>query len=71
MAKIKIELMSDFNDCETCGGGSEYGGRLTIDDVVVFEYIPFAGCFGNEYYQESDFLKIALKHLGHEVTIDG
>ena len=47
MSKIVIQVMSDWNDCEQCGGGTEDGGVITIDGEVVFEHIPNASCFGN------------------------
>lgn len=67
MAKIKIQRLYDSNDCETCGGGSEYGGRVWVDDKLVWEYIPFAGCYDNEYYEDVDLLKQALSYLNIEV----
>ena len=69
MSKIKIERMSDWNDCEQCGGGSEDGGRVIIDDVVVYEHIPVAGCFGNKDVSEMQLISIALKHLGHDFEV--
>ena len=36
MSKVVIQVMSDWNDCEQCGGGSEDGGVVMIDNEVVF-----------------------------------
>jgi hypothetical protein len=68
--KIKIEELWDFNDCETCGGGSEYGGRIFFDEKLVWEYIPRAGCYDNEYFGRDYMLQKALELLGHEVEND-
>ena len=69
MSNILIEVMSDWNDCEQCGGGSEDGGRITINGEVVFEHIPVASCFGNESYHEYDLLRMAIEKLGHSLEI--
>ena len=69
MSKVVIQVMSDCNDCEQCGGGSEDGGVIMIDNEVVFEHIPQASCFGNESYNESDLLRMAIEKLGHSLEI--
>lgn len=69
MSSILIEVMSDWNDCEQCGGGSEDGGRITINGEVVFEHIPLASCYDNESYYEYDLLKLAFEKLGHSLEI--
>ena len=38
MSKVVIQVMSDWNDCEQCGGGSEKGGELyDIQDIDLKE----------------------------------
>ena len=69
MAKVKIQRLEDYNECETCGGSSEEGGRIWIDDSLVWEYIPRAGCFDNRYYDLSDLMKIAFEKLGIELEV--
>jgi hypothetical protein len=64
MTKVTIQMLSDYNDCETCGGGSEEGGRIWIDGNLVWEEVPHAGCYDNKYYELSDLMKIALEKLG-------
>jgi hypothetical protein len=66
MAKVKIQHLSNYKHCETCGGGTEDGGRIWIDDKLVWEEIPHAGCYGNNYYDLSDLMKIAMEKLGIE-----
>ena len=70
MSKVVIQVMSDWNDCEQCGGSSEYGGVIMIDDEVVFEHIPLASCFGNNSISDYDLLKLALEKLGHTLEIE-
>ena len=69
MSKVVIQVMSDRNDCEQCGGGSEDGGVIMIDNEVVFEHIPQASCFGNKSYYESDLLRMVIEKLGHSLEI--
>ena len=68
--KIKIEELWDSKDCETCGGGVEYGGRVFFDGKLVWEYVPYAGCCDNEYFDRTYMLQKALELLGHEVEND-
>ena len=70
MSKVVIQVMSDWNDCEQCGGGSEDGGVIMIDNEVVFEHIPQAYCFGNNSISEYDLLKLAFEKLGHTLEIE-
>ena len=69
MSNILIEVLDDWNECEQCGGGTEYGGRVLIDNNLVFEHIPNASCYGNEDVSKEDLINIALKHLGHTLEI--
>ena len=69
MSSILIEVMSDWDYCEQCGGTSEDGGRITINGEVVFEHIPQASCLGNKSYYESDLLSMAIEKLGHSLEI--
>lgn len=69
MSSILIEVLDDWNECDQCGGGSEYGGRVLIDNVLVYEYVPNASCYSNEDVSEEDLIKIAIEHLGHKLEI--
>lgn len=66
---IKIVAMTDWNDCEQCGGGSEDGGVVYLNGESVFEHIPCAGCFGNNDISVEGLLVKALNHLGYSVEI--
>lgn len=70
MSKVVIQVMSDWNDCEQCGGGSEDGGVIMIDDKVVFEQLPLASCYGNNSISEYDLLKLAFEKLGHTLEVE-
>ena len=70
MNKVVIQVMSDWNYCEQCGGSSEDGGRIIINGEVVFEHISIASCFGNKSYYESDLLSMAIEKLGHSLEIE-
>ena len=66
MAKVKVECLSDYYECETCGGSYAQGGRLWINDDLVWEVVPVADCFGSDHYDLEEILIIALKKLGFE-----
>lgn len=73
--KIKIEpLFDSYYDCghAGCSGGEEYGGRVWVDDQLVWELIPHAGCWDNNYFpegHEAGLIKKALEHLNIELEI--
>lgn len=67
MARIKIQPLYDSNDCETCGGGTDHGGRIWIDGELIWEKIPVGYCYDNDYFSDVDFYKIILEHLGYTV----
>lgn len=67
--KIKIEWLSDYSDCETCGGNYADGARVTIDGEVALDLEPAAHCYGGTHYDERDVFKRILEHLGHEVEM--
>jgi len=64
-----MQRLYDHNDCETCGGGQEDGGRIWVNDELIWEYIPHAGCYDNGYFEDKDFFIKALTHLNIEVEI--
>lgn len=66
MAKVKIECLSDYSDCETCGSSYAQGGRLWINDDLVWEVVPNAHCLGSDAYGLEEILIIALEKLGFE-----
>lgn len=69
MSLIKVELLEDWNDCETCGGGTDYGGRVWIDGDLIWEDIPAGSCYDNRYLNETDLIRIALAKLGHALEV--
>jgi hypothetical protein len=68
MTDIKIEWLSDYIDCETCGGNDADGARVTIDGFVALELIPHAHCFGGDHWDERAVYRSILEHLGYTVT---
>lgn len=70
---MKIEIFTETasNNCDTCGDNYDEGGYVLVDGKEVFRYDPVASCWGNANYNEGDLLFLALKALGHDVTVDG
>jgi hypothetical protein len=60
-----IEWLSDYSDCETCGGNYADGARVTIDGVEALELIPHAHCYGGDHWSELDVYKLIFARLGH------
>ena len=66
MSDVKIEWLSDYSDCEQCGGNYADGARVWIDGEVVFELIPRASCFGSEHdWSERTVYELIFERLGH------
>lgn len=67
--KIEVIEMSDYADCEQCGGNYADGGVVKIDGDVVLDFTPTAHCFGNNNTSLSELLIKTLEHLGHTVEV--
>lgn len=67
--KIKVIEMSDYADCEQCGGNYADGGVVKIDGEVVLDFTPTAACFGNHNISLAGLLLKTLEHLGHTVEV--
>ena len=69
--RIEIFTEHDSSYCEACGSNYDEGGYVLVDGVEVFRYTPFAACWGNANYSESDLLFKALEAMGHTILVDG
>lgn len=67
MANIKIVWLSDYYECETCGGSYADGARVYLDGELLVEMEPVAHCFGGTHYDRDDVYKKILELTGHEV----
>jgi hypothetical protein len=45
MSNIRVEILSDWHECETCGASSAEGLRIYVDDKLVIDRPPLAHCF--------------------------
>lgn len=69
--KIQIETDSDTYECDCCGTNYANGGEVIIDGEIILSRPASASCVGSESWNESELLVMALKKIGHEVTVDG
>lgn len=67
MSRIEIDWLSDYSDCEQCGGNYADGAIVRIDGKAALKLIPRAHCFGGDHYDERHVYRRILEHLGHEV----
>lgn len=65
--EINIEWLSDYTDCECCGGSGAEGAIVTIGEDVI-DMTPYAHCYNSVYYSESQVYNAILKHLGFVVN---
>lgn len=71
MAHVKIIRTTDYYmDCETCGGGSDDGGSIFIDETLIWHKVPLGSCYGGEYLEEEFYFRKVLEHLGHTLEVD-
>jgi hypothetical protein len=68
MATINLEWITDYTDCETCGGSYAEGAVVTIDEHVI-DMAPFATCCSPVNYSNSQVYNAILEHLGHKVVV--
>lgn len=67
--KIKIELLTDSWDCDTCGFSDAYGALVYFDDTLVIDMSPHAHCYAGDSYTDEDIFKAILSKLGHTVEV--
>jgi hypothetical protein len=70
MAHIFIEYVSDYWDCETCGGSSADGATVEIDGKPFGDFYPAAHCYDSLTYSNDDIYCSLLEHLGITVKKD-
>lgn len=68
--KLKIELLSDYYDCDTCGSSYSEGARVTLDGVLLLELIPVAHCFGGDNWDEREVFAKILDKLGYDLEME-
>lgn len=62
---IQIEWLSDYSDCETCGGSYSEGARVT--GAVELDLIPRASCFGGDHWSTDDVFRLIFEKLGYQL----
>lgn len=67
---IRVRHLSDYNDCETCGGSGAYGAEVLFDFDPNLDFIlePFAHCYDENTYDDWDIFKKILAKLGYELV---
>lgn len=71
MKGIKIEWLSDSNECDQCGGGYADGAKVWIDGKLEIELIPQAACYGStQDWTAEDVYRAILGKLGYKIVDD-
>lgn len=70
MARIEIEWVSDWNDCEQCGGNYANGALVRIDGAEPegLDLAPVSACYDGTHYDREEVYRRILAHLGNEVA---
>lgn len=69
MSTIKIDWLTDSNDCETCGGGYSEGARVWIDGEVAFDFQPVATCTGGRDWNQEEVYRAIFAKFGHTLEL--
>ena len=69
--KIKVIQTVDHHDCETCGSSYAEGGRIYINEELVYELKPYASCYDNSIYiSYEDLMQKAFELIGYEMEYE-
>lgn len=68
--KILISWLYDSNECETCGGGYAEGARVMLDDELIIEHIPVAGCVACNNWDSTQIYTEIFEKLGYELITE-
>lgn len=67
---IKIEMLSDSYECDTCGWSDAYGAKVYFDGELAIDMTPVAHCYsGVNSHSDEDIFAAILNKLGHTVEI--
>ena len=64
---IKIEWLSDYSDCEQCGGNYADGAKVWLDGNEFLDLTPHASCFGGDHWDSHTVYEMIIKSLGYNV----
>ena len=67
---IEILTWEDEYECDTCGSNWAEGGQVIVDDEIVIHAEPIAHCFDSCSFNTEELLIMALKKLGHTVSVN-
>jgi hypothetical protein len=65
MKKLKVEFSSDWNNCETCGGGVGYGITATLEGEAILDVPAVGSCYNG--LGEEDCWKMLFEKLGYDL----
>lgn len=65
--KYKIEFLSDYHDCETCGYSYDSGYVLYKNDEVLIDKTPHAHCYDGTNYEEHNPYKDILEYMSVQI----
>ncbi|CAB4138734.1 hypothetical protein UFOVP344_6 [uncultured Caudovirales phage] len=68
---IRIEWLTDENECDTCGWNYAEGAKVFFDDELVLDLIPSAACYGGEHWSTEEVYNLILNKLNHEIHEEG
>ena len=64
---IKIEWLSDYSDCEQCGGNYADGAIVYLNGDKFIDMAPAASCYGGQSWDDRDVFVAILEELGYSV----
>ena len=67
---IKIEWLSDYSDCEQCGGNYADGAKVWLNGNELLDLTPHASCFGGDDWDSDTVYNMIIKALGYSVETE-
>ena len=64
---IKVEMLTDSYECDTCGWSDAYGAKVYFDGELAIDMTPIAHCYSGKNYTDEDVFTAILQKLGHNV----
>ena len=70
LPKLQVISLSDWYNCEQCGGGAGSSGyRVELDGKVIVNLIPRDHCFDPVTYNETNLVAAICAHFGQTVEM--
>lgn len=65
---IRIEWLTDWSDCDTCGMNYAEGARVFLDEKEILALVPYSACYDGDHWDDRQVYELILEKLGYDIV---